>query len=372
MPYNRCLYDFGLSQDDPATELRALDLKPDDRLLCIASGGELPLSILAKGPLLIDAVDISLAQLQLSKLKLAAVLALDVEEAARFLGYIPCNKEQRLRQFSMVREYLGEPERNFWEDHLFVFKKGPIHYGRYERYFARFRQLGLFLIGGPEKLYGLFECNDIEAQRKYFDEILRSELLERLFKIIFHPRLYKRRGISEQGLIHDGKQDIAQTFFNQFRNFCTQTLARENYLLQFLFLGNVIYYEALPFFLQERGMTIIRLRHSSIHYQNLSYSDIIRESPEGTYNKFALSNVCDWLGEEAFSGLLQLIAEKADSNSKALLRYVYNIHPIPEELDQTIIVNSSKGEELRRKDRFPFYNLMPIDIKIRKEVFHEH
>ncbi|HKI44115.1 MAG TPA: DUF3419 family protein [Balneolales bacterium] len=363
--YNRSLYDFGLSQDDAETELRALNLKPHDRLLCIASAGELPLSILAKGPLLIDAVDISMTQLQLSKLKLATVLALDIEDAARFLGYIPCDKEQRLRQFGMVREYLEESEENFWEDHLFVFNKGPAHYGRYEQYFARFRRIALFLLGGHEKLYGLFECECIEDQEDYFDKFLESGLLERLFKIIFHPRLFKQKGISGQG-------DIARVFFNQFRNFCTQTLTRENYLLQFLFLGNVIYYEALPDFLQESGVTIIRLRHNNIHYHNLSYSDIIRNSPEGTYNKFALSNVCDWLQEEEFADLLQLIAKKADSNSKALLRYIYNIHPIPEELDETIITNPSKGEELRRKDRFPFYNLMPMDIKIRKEVFHEY
>jgi S-adenosylmethionine:diacylglycerol 3-amino-3-carboxypropyl transferase len=361
-----------LSKDDPAIELHALDLKPDDRLLCIASAGELPLSILAKGPLLIDAVDISLAQLQLSKLKLAAVLALDIEEAARFLGYISCDKEQRLRQFGMVREYLSESERNFWEDHLFVFTKGPIHYGRYEQYFARFRRLALFLLGGHEKLYGLFECESREAQEEYFDKFLESGLLEKLFKIMFHPTLYKRRGISEQGLIHEGQGDIARVFFKQFRNFCTQTLARENYLLQFLFLGNVIYYEALPGFLQESSMIVIRLRHNNIHYHHLSYSDVIRVSPEGTYNKFALSNVGDWLDKNAFSDLLQLIAEKADSNSKALLRYVYNVHPIPEELDQTIIANPSQGEELRRKDHFPFYNLMPMDIKVRKEVFDEH
>ena len=372
VPYSRYLYDFGLSQDDPATEFRALDLKAGDRLLCIASAGELPLSILAQEPLLIDAVDTSMAQLQLSKLKLAAVLALDIEEAARFLGYIPCDKEQRLRQFGMVTEYLGTQEKNFWEDHLFVFKKGPIHYGRYEQYFTRFRRLALFLLGGHERLYGLFECESREAQEEYFDRFLKSELLERLFKIVFDTRLYKRRGISKQGLIHEGKRDIGAFFASQFRNFCTQTLARQNYFLQILFLGNVIYYEALPDFLQERGMTITRLRHNSIHYHHLSYSDIIRESPEGTYNKFALSNVGDWLDEGTFSDLLQLIAQKADSNSKALLRYVHYAPSIPDKLEQTIVPDRSQGEVLRLKDRFPFYNLVPMDIRIRKEVVHEH
>jgi len=371
MPGSGYLYDFGLSQDDPATELRALDLRPDDRLLCIASAGELPLSILADGPLMIDAVDISIAQLQLSKLKLAAILALDRNEAGRFLGYIPCEKEDRLRQLNIIAEYLDESERRFWDDHMFVFKKGPVHYGRYERYISKFRRLGLFLLGGYERLNGLFACDDRDAQEKYFDTVLRSGLLERLFKIIFHPALYKNRGIPDQGFINGGERDIAQFFFDQFRNFCTKTLARENYFLQFSFLGKIVYDEAFPAFLQDKGMAIIRLHPHNIHYRHASYADIVRESEEGTYNKFALSNVGDWLSREAFANLLKLVVDRADTNSKALLRYIHYAHPVPDDLADKVIVDTSQGEGLGEKDRFPFYNLVPMDIKIQKEVIHD-
>ncbi len=371
VPDSGYLYNFGLSQDDPVTELQALDLKPDDRLLCISSAGELPLGILASEPLLIDAVDISAGQLHLSKLKMAAILALDPEEAAQFLGYISCDRDQRLRLFNRVEEYLDESGRSFWDDHLFVFKKGPIHYGRYELYMSKFRSFGLYLLGGRKKLYGLFECENREAQEEYFDKVLRSGLLERLFKIVFHPKLYKQRGIPEQGFIHEGKRDIAQFFFAQFRSFCTCTPARENYFLQLSFLGSVSYYEALPNFLQDKGVSLIRLHHNNIRYRHISYADILRQSPEGTYNKFALSNVGDWLEREAFTDLLQLIADKADVHSKALLRYIHYAHPVPSGMDQIVISNPAQGEKLRQKDRFPFYNLVPMDIRIREEVFHD-
>ena len=40
-------YDFGVSQDDPLVEGYGLNME-NNRLLCIASGGEVPLSLLAK------------------------------------------------------------------------------------------------------------------------------------------------------------------------------------------------------------------------------------------------------------------------------------------------------------------------------------
>lgn len=96
------LYDFGVSQDDTLSELRALELISGDRVLCIASAGEVPLELLVNSDqsITIDAVDIAPSQLMLSNLKLQAALALDTEEAARFLGYLTSNKESRKNGFS--------------------------------------------------------------------------------------------------------------------------------------------------------------------------------------------------------------------------------------------------------------------------------
>lgn len=80
------LYDFCISQDDPATELRALNLSLGDRVLCVASAGEVPLELLVNSDesIKIDAVDISGPQLYLSNLKFKAAMALKGTEAARF------------------------------------------------------------------------------------------------------------------------------------------------------------------------------------------------------------------------------------------------------------------------------------------------
>lgn len=54
------LFDFGISQEDPLTEQLVLDVKPTDQILSVASGGEVPLSLLSLNEnITISAVDIS-------------------------------------------------------------------------------------------------------------------------------------------------------------------------------------------------------------------------------------------------------------------------------------------------------------------------
>ena len=71
------LYNYGISQEDARTERRALDIREGDRLLCVASAGEVPLNLLAMGTVAIEAVDISRTQLFLCRLKMAACRVLE-------------------------------------------------------------------------------------------------------------------------------------------------------------------------------------------------------------------------------------------------------------------------------------------------------
>lgn len=361
---NNFLYDFGLAQDDPQTELRALEPTSGDRILCIASAGEIPLEMLVQCEpgISIDAVDISEPQLFLSNLKLKAALHLDNWNAARFLGYIPADMGERIRWFESFLSTLPENETIFWKKNAEIFRKGPIHLGRYETHIARFAPLGRWLLGGEGKLLGLFDCQSISEQQDYFDEELRTGLLKSLFRLMFHPRIYKKRGISEQGLQHMGEENIGNTFYDKFRDFCTATPVRENWILQFVLFDEVIIKDALPFYLHPEGKAQLMEHSSRLRFVEKSYTKIIEESDAGYYNKFALSNVSDWLSETAFTELLQLIADKAGENTRGLIRYIHSAGVSDPELKEYLGFDLKWGKKLLRQDRFPFYNLIPFEF----------
>lgn len=356
------LYDFGVAQDDPESEMRALNLVPGDRLLCIAGAGEVPLELLVNSnkTIMIDAVDIDHHQLYLSNLKIHAALALDNWDAARFLGFLPADMKKRIKWFELFESSLPKNEANFWKKNCDIFKKGPIHLGRYETYIARFAPLGRWLLGGRKKIRGLFECNGITQQKTYFDENLRAGLLKKLFKLIFHPRIYKNRGISEQGLQHMGTENIGNTFYNKFRDFCTATPVRENWILQFVLFDNVIFKEALPSYLSQSGRERLREEKERLNLIKKSYTEILKEMDTGYYNKFALSNVSDWLSVEEFTDLLHIIADKSGKKAAGLIRYIYTAEVSNPELEDILGFNLNLGEKLLNQDRFPFYKLIPF------------
>lgn len=358
------LYDFGVSQDDPQSELKALQPLPGDRILCIASAGEVPLELLVQThkSIKIDAVDIAQTQLFLSNLKLQAAIHLDPEQASRFLGYFPTNKKEREKAFNRIKSSLPTDEINFWVQNKTIFQKGPIHLGRYETYIARFAPLGRWLLGGRQRLSGLFETSGIKEQKDYFDTKLRITLLKNLFWLMFHPWLYKKRGVSEQGLIHVGPSNIGLKFYAQFRDFCTGTPVRKNWILQFVLFNKVIYQEALPFYLTAKGRQQLRNEKHRLQFINASYSKILKQNDQGKYNKFALSNVSDWLSTKNFMDLMNLISRKAGNDSRGLIRYIHSSGIDPSRLGKNVKLDENRGKYLLKKDRFPFYNLIPFTV----------
>src|SRR6185295_2566983 len=74
--------------EDPVVDLAALALKPDHRLITIASGGCNVLNYLAANPAKIIAVDLNPNHIALTKLKLAALNYLPTyEDFFQFFGY---------------------------------------------------------------------------------------------------------------------------------------------------------------------------------------------------------------------------------------------------------------------------------------------
>jgi S-adenosylmethionine-diacylglycerol 3-amino-3-carboxypropyl transferase len=355
------LYNFGISQDDSESERKSLDMQKGDRLICLASAGELPLNLMSSADIFIDAVDISLPQLHLSRLKMMAASHLEPLEAARLIGYQPCTREERFGWLGQISSHLSESGRDFWNKHPEAFEKGPVHMGRFERYISNFNGLALQIIG-RKKMMRLFEFDDIESQRQYFDQHLETKRLRFIFNVVFHPRIYKKRGMDEQGLTHSGERNIAHFFFSRFRNFCTSTLARKNHLLQFTFFNRIMFEEAFPDYLKPEGNELLRQRLDRISFFHEPISERIRKSPAGHYNKFALSNVGDWMTGEEMTGLFQIIANQSADKSRLLLRYIHAAHPVADHLKLIFSSDRELGNRLESTDRYPFYSLIPFEL----------
>ena len=353
------LYDFGISQDDPNVEGNVLALD-NSNLLCLASGGEVPLSLLANFDTKIKAVDISVNQIRLCKLKLAAILDLEPAEAAVFLGFKKDIKKDWEKYYNKVIHALSDEEADFWNKYKLNILRGPIKYSRFERYLSFFCKI-LRLILGKKKLMQFFELESIEAQKSYFDRYLEKKIIFWIFRIAFSPKLYKNRGLARQALIHQKGNDMASMFYERFRDFFTATPASSNFYLQFYFMGEVLFATGLPDYLKPGGIENLRKRKYNLEFEVKSVQDEISGSDRLNYENYALSNISDWVSVNTMNDLMNGISQKSCVDSTLLIRYIHK-NPVNEKMvNLGFNFNPSLKDSLKSIDRFPFYSLIKAE-----------
>lgn len=356
------IYNYGISQEDALTEIRALQLKHEDSLLCIASAGEVPLNIAALLDLKIVAADVSVNQIRLCRIKQLAATLPDSSKSAAFLGYMEMDPEERTQFFiSEIMPLLTQEEIWFWQHNSDAIARGVINAARFEKYMQKVSGIGQLLVG-KKNLNRLFECDTIEEQQTVFDSRINGLMARTIFSLAFHPWIYKNRGIDPAGLTHSGARNIAEFFFNRFRNFCCNTLARQNYYLQYTFFGKVLFPEALPEFLQPCNYERLTRNAPNIQYTVKNIEEVLAASETGRFDKIHLSNIGDWQPVEAMNQLFGLISAKTAPGARIAMRYIHLHHPVPEGITN-LVADYSLGRSLELTDRYPFYSIVPITHK---------
>jgi S-adenosylmethionine:diacylglycerol 3-amino-3-carboxypropyl transferase len=358
----RPLFNFGLSQEDERTEARALDLSPADRVLCVASAGDMPLSLLALGAACVHAVDIDAGQLELARLKAAAVCALERAEALRFLGFLPASKRERLGWHEAVAEQLPDASVRFWQAHREVLGEGAIWAGRFERYIRRLAPL-LVAGLGRRRVERFFDSPTLEEQHERYRATFDRWPVRALFRVAFDPRVFRRRGMDPRSLSQRrSARPLGEQYFEQFRQLCTATPAGQNHLFQLMLLGRVREDDAVPAYLSAEGARRVRERRDHLHFYHSDLAEWLKAAPAGGFNKVHLSNVPDWLDATAFDEVMRLVCDRAERPARVVWRYIHVDRALPADLRDVLVIEREDGRALARADRFPFYSIVPARL----------
>ncbi len=357
------LFDFGISQEDPLSEQSALDIQPHDRILSVASGGEVPLALLCLNKnIRIDAVDISEVQLKLCRLKLAAAQFLDFPVNGKFLGYSRLEKYTRNKLYrNVIRPRLSEGDALFWDSNIRFIENGIINAGRFEQYIRKMRFFARIFIG-RRNLERLIASNSLEEQKEIFHRFIAPrKSLRLLFKLAFHPSVYKKRGLQEQALQH-ATANTGDRFFIKFQNFCTSNLASENYFLQYFLTGKCVTETSFPEYLKPENKALLIENTNCLEFRCISFQEALQEKEKGYYTKIHFSNLGDWLNERQFGELLDLLKVYCVSGTKICHRFLQKNHFPVNDTDDFIVDRETSGI-VERNDRFPFYTIFKMTLK---------
>lgn len=233
--------NYSLGNEDTTFEYELAQLLGPSKILSVCGSGGRALPLIASNPDQLVCVDLSIAQLNMFKLRMALILKCSFEDFLLFWGYPPYHGENgssvsfkrknifnKLELSPDVKEYF----QNLFEDNGW---NSILYNGKWERAFQTLSKAVRLFLGQKHK--EIFEFNDIKEQREYLDcgfPWIRWYLILKLLgnKSVFDALLYKGNFI---------KKNVSESYFqyyqSAFNNLFTKGLAKESFFLQLCFFG---------------------------------------------------------------------------------------------------------------------------------------
>src|SRR5258705_10859885 len=126
---------FTQNWEDPKADHTALNIKSNDTVLAITSGGCNVLGFLLSDPDVIYSIDINPSQTYILELKIAAIKNLDFLDFISFSGLHPY--ADRMDLYRKIQSGLSRDAQLFWSHQKKLIRNGFIMQGKYE-WFIRF------------------------------------------------------------------------------------------------------------------------------------------------------------------------------------------------------------------------------------------
>jgi S-adenosylmethionine-diacylglycerol 3-amino-3-carboxypropyl transferase len=248
--------NFTSANEDGATELAALAMKPTDHVLCLTASGARPLDLLLGDPAHVTAIDINPAQNELLRLKIAAFRALGDEAVHAYLGIAPTR--HRLDMHRQIETFLPPSSRRFWESRRGIIASGVWHSGRWERVLS----LGAFGTGfiRGRSIDALFEAPTLAEQaeiwRTRFDDAIWHGAVRLLSQRWFWTRIVGEPG----GAFLPPPAESKARLTGLFRRAAENIFFRESDFAVLLLKGRHTPETALPLHMRPENFNLIRQR----------------------------------------------------------------------------------------------------------------
>lgn len=344
---------YSLGNEDWKTEEKALDIKPQDNVLCITASGDRPLNLLTRQCQTMTCIDANPVQNYLLELKAAAMTALDYNHYLAFLGATPF--KNRLGLFNQVLPYLPVQAAKFWTGHKKMIEKGILYQGTVER-LTRIISKIFYLLRGA-KVEKLFAMNNLEEQKEFIRNEWDSYFWRMIFNIALNP-LISRFLIKDPGLVNVGSNVKVGTYiYQRILGSLERDLAKNNPLLSLILKGTVLQ-DAFSPHLTEAGIKMIEPRLGSIEVHTADVIHYLESLSGPTFDVFSFSDIVSYMNYPNFVKLLTLMIKTAKPGARFCLRQFLSYYDIPVHLKSHFYRDRRLEAQLERQDNCFVYRFM--------------
>jgi len=327
--------------EDADVLLDALDVRPGDVCLSIASAGDNTLALLARAPERVIAID---------RNRVAAYAELEHAEMLELLGFTPSARRGRL--YTRCRKRLSRVGRRFWDARSPQIEAGVSSIGRFERYLTLFRNRVLPLAHPRRHVCRLLRGGSRAERERFYDDVWDTWRWRVLFRAFFSRFVMARCGRHPDFFRHvDG--DVAKRILARTRYALTVLDPADNPYLQWILTGR--YGPALPCALRAENFETIRAHLDRIEWRCCSLEELLEEAGPRAFDRCNLSDVFEYMAPEHFERTLGRLAGSLRHGARIAYWNMLVPRRRPQSLADVLTPLDELATKLHARDRAFFY-----------------
>lgn len=342
--------------EDADILLEGLAIQPDDVCLSIASAGDNALSLLAAGAERVVALDLSSAQLACLELRVAAFRNLEHAEVLELIGSNLSDRRSQLYQ--RCHSSLSAASQTFWNNRPAAITAGIGSAGKFEDYFRLFRTRVIPWIHREQTVNELLEQKEPSVRRGFYEQTWNNWRWQLLFRLFFSRTVMGRMG-RDPSFFRYVEGSVAERILSRTRHALTALDPHANPYLQWILKGRHV--TAQPHYLRAENFEKIRNGLDRLEWHQTSIEAYLDQIPQGTFSKFNLSDIFEYMSADQSTALLKVLV--AAARPKSRLAYWNMLAPrrAPESLRDQIQPLTELATSLHARDKAFFYSAFVVE-----------
>jgi S-adenosylmethionine-diacylglycerol 3-amino-3-carboxypropyl transferase len=342
--------------EDADVLVEALDIRPGDVCLSIASAGDNALALLTRHPSHVIALDLSPAQLACVELRVAAYRVLEHTELLELIGSTPSRRRREL--YGRCRPLLGAEARAFWDAHPADVANGIGGAGRFERYFGLFRHYVLPLIHRRPQIEAMLRGGPLDARRTFYRREWDTSRWRLLFRVFFSRFVMGRMG-RDPSFFAYVEGSVSDRILGRAKHAVTELDPAANPYLQWIMTGR--HTTALPMALRREHFDTIRANLDRLEWRCQSVEDFLASREPRSVDRFNLSDIFEYMSPENYHRLLEQIVAGARPGGRLAYWNMLAPRSRPESMANRLRPLPELAGRLHLQDKAFFYSRFVVE-----------
>ena len=337
--------------EDADVLLKGLDTHPGATLVSICSAGDNALAMLTLDPKRIIVIDLSPAQIACLNARIAAIKTLNHQEFLELMG-----AQSSARRSALLTKTLSalqdQSERAFWEkERTNIIKNGLGGVGKFERYFAIFRNWLLPIVHGKQTIDDVFIPRNKTTRQHFFNKHWNTWRWRLLLKSFFSRTVMGQLG-RDPAFFDHVEGSVADHVDHRIRHAAIDLDPSQNPYLHWILKGN--HSTALPLPWRPEHYSTIASRLDRLEIRNGALETLVAKEIKA--DGFNLSDIFEYMEPSTFSQVYGELLKAANPGARFVYWNMMAPRRVPDIYKDKIRTLTEVEEQGKANDKAFFYS----------------